>query len=43
VPTAEIATQTDDVIENLADVSEISEAKSRTDLLEIEREMVRCC
>ncbi|CAB4022105.1 Hypothetical predicted protein, partial [Paramuricea clavata] len=39
VRTAESSTQTDDVIDNLVDVDEISEVKSKTDLLEIEREM----
>ncbi|CAB4030723.1 Hypothetical predicted protein, partial [Paramuricea clavata] len=41
VRTAESSTQTDDVIDNLVDVDEISEVKSKTDLLEIEREMAK--
>ncbi len=42
VRTAESSTQTDDVSGSLVDVGEVSEVKSKADLLEIEREMVRC-
>lgn len=40
--TTESWTQTDDVIGDLVEVGELSEVKSRHDLLEIEREMASC-